>query len=63
MQRRFVVDRYLFTGRNVAQGHEEDVIVENLHVAVRLTRMVDVMSAVPASAAIETPALVDCTDS
>ena len=36
--------------------------VERLHVGVRLTRMVDVMCAVAATGAVQTPAAVDVAD-
>ena len=62
MQRRFVIDRDLFAGLDVAQGYEENVIVEDLHEGVRRTGMVDVVSAVSAAASIKAPAIVDFTN-
>lgn len=63
MQCRFIIDGDLFAGLYVAQGDEENVIVENLHEGVGSTRVIDVMSAVSAATAIETPAPVDLTNS
>ena len=57
-----IVDCNLFTLSDVAQGNEEDVFVENLHVGVRFATMVDVMRTVSAIAAIQTPAIIDRAD-
>ena len=62
MQRGFIIDRDLFAGLDVAQGDEEYVIVKDLHVGVGLAGVIDVVSAVAATAAIEAPAIIDCTD-
>lgn len=62
MQSIFVVDSNLFTRSDVAQGEEQDVAIDGLHVSIRLARMVDVMRAVAASAAIKTPTTVDVAD-
>jgi len=59
---RFVIDRDLFAGFDVAQGNEENVIVEDLHEGVWGTGVVDVVSAVSAAASVETPAIVDLTN-
>ena len=57
-----VIDRDLFAGFNVAQGDEQDMAVENLHVGVGLAGMIDVVGAVAIAAAVETPAIVDGAD-
>ena len=62
MERRFVVDGDLFARFDVAQCDEEYVIVKDLHVGIGLAGVVDVVSAVAATAAIEAPAIIDCTD-
>ena len=62
MKSGFVIDRDLFAGFDVAQRDEENVIVEDLHERVRRARVIDVVSAVPAAAAIETPATIHFTD-
>lgn len=62
MQCGFVVDRDLFAWFDVAQGDEENVIVENLHKCVRHARVVDVVSAVAATTPVQTPATIHLTD-
>jgi hypothetical protein len=62
MQRGFVVDGDFFAWFDVAQGDEQNVAVENLHIGVRLTGMIDVVGAVPPAAAIETPSIIYCAD-
>lgn len=62
MQCCFVVDRDLFPGLNVSQREEEDVIANDLHERVRHTRVVDVMRAITAAAAVKTPPTVDFTN-
>ena len=57
-----VIDRYLFARFDVAQGDEENVIVEDLHEGVWRAGVIDVVSAIAAAAAVETPAIVDLTD-
>ena len=59
MQRCFIIDRDLFAGFNVAQGAKENVIVQDLHERVWTTRVIDVVSAVAAATAVETPATID----
>ena len=63
MKCRFVIDRDLFAGFDVAQRDEENVFVENLHESIRRARVIVVVSAVAAAAAIETPATIHFTDS
>src|SRR5690349_384987 len=62
MQRRFIVDRDLFTGIDVAQRDKEDVVVQDLHERVGAARVIDVMRAVAAAAAVETPATIHFTN-
>ena len=62
MKCRFVVDRDLFTWLDVAQGDEENVIVENLHESVRRARVVYVVSAIAATASVQAPATINLTD-
>ena len=62
MQCRLVIDRDLFAGFDVAQGDEENVIVEDLHERVWRAGVIDVVSAVAATAAVETPAAIHFTD-
>ncbi len=62
MQCCLVVDRNLFAGLNVSQGEEEDVIANDLHEGVWNARVVDVMRAIPAAAAVKTPLTVDFTN-
>ena len=50
-----VIERDLFAGMDVAEGHEEDVAVSDSHVAVRGAGVVDVVRAVAAPAAVQTP--------
>src|SRR5712691_1122056 len=62
MKRVLVIDGDLFTGSNVPQRKEQDVTVDGFHVSVRFARVVDVMRAVPAAAAVQTPTAVNVTD-
>lgn len=57
----FVIDGDLFTGLNVAQSKEQHVTMKCFHVSVRPARVVDVVRAIPAAAAIQTPAAIDVT--
>ena len=47
---------------NVSQGEEEDVIVDDLHEGVWDARVIDVVRAVPAAAAVQTPVIIDFAD-
>ncbi len=38
------------------------MVIKNLHVGVGLAGMIDVMRAVATAAAIQAPAVIDCTD-
>jgi hypothetical protein len=62
MKRRFVIDRDFFAGLDVAPGDEENVIVEDLHERGGRACVIDVVSAVAAAAAVETPATIHFTD-
>ena len=62
MKRGFVIDRDLLTRPDIAQSNEEDVVVENLHKGIRLARVINVVRAISTAAAIQAPAVVDCTD-
>ncbi len=62
MQCLFVIDRNFFAGLDVAEREEEYVAVEDLHVGIRLARMVDVMRAIAAAAAVPAPAMIDGAD-
>jgi len=62
MKRIFVIDRDLFARSNVAQGKEQDVPMDGLDVSVRFAAVIDVMRAVAAAAAVQTPATIDVAD-
>lgn len=62
MQRGFVIDRDLFTGFDVAQRAEENVIMNDLHERIRIARVIDVVRAVAAATPVETPAIIHFTD-
>lgn len=62
MERRFVVERNLLAGADIAECDKQDMAIENFHVSVWFAGMIDVMRAVPALAAIETPAIIDRAD-
>ena len=54
-----VVDGDLLTRLDIAECHHKNVIGDNLHIAVWLAGMIDVVSAVPSSTSIQTPATID----
>jgi len=62
MQRLFVIDRYLFAGFDVPQCAKENVVVQYLHKRIRSAGVIDVVSAVSATAAVQTPAIVNLTN-
>ncbi len=62
MKRHHIVERDFVAGINVAQSVEEYVVVEDFHVAVGLTGMVDVMRAVTPAAAVYAPITIDGAD-
>jgi hypothetical protein len=57
-----VIDCYLFARFDVAEGDEENVIVDDLNEGVWRAGVVDVVSAIAAAAAVEAPAIVDLTN-
>ena len=63
VQGRLIVDRDLFARCDVTQRDKENVVIENLHVRVGRARVIDVMRAIAAAAAVETVAMVDFADS
>ncbi len=62
MQRRFVVDCDFFAGPDIAQRNEQNVTVEDFHESVWFARVIYVMRAVAAAAAIQAPAIINLTD-
>ncbi len=62
MQSLFVIDGNFFAGMNVSQSKEQYVPVQILHEGVRLARVIDVMRAVTAAAAIQAQTAVDVAD-
>lgn len=59
MQSLFVIDGNFFAGIDIAQGEEENMPVQILHVGVRFAAVIDVMCAVAAAAAVQTPPAID----
>ena len=62
MQGIFIVDRNLFARADIAQREKEHVAVKRPHVGVRSARVIDVVRAVAAPAAVQTPAAIDIAD-
>lgn len=62
VKRRLVVNSDLLPWLDVAQRDEENMAVEDFHVAVGPARMVDVVSAVSTFAAVQAPTIVDGTN-
>ncbi len=62
MKRVLIIDRDLFAGSNIPQRKEQDVAEDRLHVGVRFARVIDVVRAVAAAAAVQTPATIDVAD-
>ena len=62
MERLFVIDRDLFAWLDVAQSKEHHVSMDCAHIGVRLAGMVDVMRAVAAATAVDTPDAVNIAD-
>ncbi len=60
--RRLVVDCNAVPPLDIAEGDKENVAPEYFHVAVGFAGMVYVMRAVPALAAVEAPAIINCAD-
>jgi len=59
MQGQFVINRDFFTWLDIAQSKEQNVSVQILHVSVWLAAVIDVVGAVAAAAAVQTPTTVD----
>lgn len=57
-----VVDRDFFTRLDIAQSDEKNVTVKNLHVGIGLAGMIDVVRTVATPAAIQTPTIINGTD-
>lgn len=62
MKRGLVVDCDFLAWPNVAQSNKQDVAVENLHEGAGFARMINVMRAITAAAAVKTPAIIDGAD-
>src|SRR6266404_2838821 len=62
MQRLFIVNGYFATRIDVAQSKEYYVSMDRPHIGIRFARMVDVVCAVAAPTAIDTPDSIDITD-
>ncbi len=52
MQRVNVINGDLFTGAYIAQGVEENMPVDDLHIAVGLARMINVVCAIAATTSV-----------
>ncbi len=57
-----VIKRDLVAGMNVAPRDEKNMAGENFDIAVRLTRVVDVVSPVAADAPVKTPVRINGAD-
>ena len=62
MERVFVVNRNFLAGFDVAQSKEDYVAVKSPGERIWPARVIHVMRAVAAAAAVKTPALVDSAD-
>ena len=62
MKSGLIIERNLFAGAYVAQGEEEDVAVEDFHVAVGFARVIHVMRAVAAATPVKTPLPINRAD-
>ena len=62
MKRRLIVEGDLLARMNIAQGVKLYVPVENFHEAVGRARMIDVVRAVAATAAVKAPLRIDGAD-
>jgi len=54
-----VIDRDLFSGHNVSQRHEKNMVVMDLHERIWLAAMVDVMRSISTLTTVEAPAIID----
>jgi len=55
MKRPFVIKRYFLARPDVAQGNKKNVAIQNLHVAVWFTGMVNIVSTVTILTTIKAP--------
>ena len=55
MKRHFVIERYFLARPDVAQGNKEDVPIQDLHVAIWFTGMVNIVSTVTILTTIKAP--------
>lgn len=62
MQRVLVVYCDFLARSYVSKRDEKNVVIGNLHISIRLARMIDVVSAIPAPTAIQTPTFIDATN-
>lgn len=62
MQCLFVIDRNFFACLNVAEREEEYVAVQDLHIGIRLARVVDVVRAIAPATAVPAPTMIDGAD-
>ena len=62
MKRLLVIDCDFVARQNIAQRKEQHVTVDGLHVSVWFATVIDVVRAVAAAAAIQTPATIDVAD-
>ena len=58
-----VIDSDLFARLNIAKRQDKNMTLHRLHVTIRLAGVINIMSAVAASASIQTPAFIDAADS
>lgn len=56
---RLIVDGDLFTGLNIAQRKENELIVHSSCKCIRGARVIDVVGTIPAAASVQTPAVVN----
>ena len=62
MQRLHIIDCDLFARFDVAQGKKQNMVVQDLHERVGTARVINVVRAVSAAAAIKTPAIIYLAD-
>src|SRR5215472_6830638 len=62
MERVLVVDRDLFARPDVAQSEKQNVTAGGSHEGIRRARVIDVVGAVSAATAVQTPAVIEPTD-
>ncbi len=54
-----IIDRKLLARCDIAQRHHQNAVVNNFHITIGFAGMIDVMRAIPASAAVQTPSAID----